>query len=240
MWPLAWSLLNFPPNLRDKFHLGLHLASFDTGSEAALILFARELLDLWENPIICTKTHKKYRLAMLQIIADGPGLCKVTKTTGCACLYGCNLCDFNGITYANGVYADAYRRYLPPRHPLRRCRSVGLMQFEANELRPPPVQRSYEDFHEAGLQAEAKKREILDSPRGTLKKANAVVVEGVKGVWAFDILPYVKHIVWQKDSMHAFFNAIQDAIYVITPTSRSGYITRENRTEKASVRTECR
>jgi hypothetical protein len=240
MWPLAWSILNFPPNLRDKFHLGMHLASFDTGSDAALILFARELLDLWENPIICQKTRKKYRLCMLQILADGPGLCKVTKTTGCSCLHGCNLCDFPGMKYANGIYADAYRRYLPPTHPFRRRRNVGNLQFDCNELRDPPVRRSYEAFHAAGVEAELQRLAILNSRNGSLKRANTVVVEGVKGVWAFDMLPYRAHIVWEKDSMHAFYNAIQDAIFVLTPTAKSGYIKRENRTEKLSVRRECR
>jgi hypothetical protein len=30
----------------------MHLASFDNGSTAALEMFAEELLDLWNNPII--------------------------------------------------------------------------------------------------------------------------------------------------------------------------------------------
>jgi hypothetical protein len=241
MWPLAWSILNFPPNLRDKMHLGMHLASFDTGSDAALILFARELLDMWRNPIQqSVAPFKKYKLALLQILADGPGLCKITHTTGASAHHGCNLCNFSGEPYAGGTYCFAYRRYLPLTHPLRKRRQLHGLQFDSNEDRSIPVLRSYDTFHADGIEADRKRAIILASRGGSIKKANVVVVNGVKGVWAFDMLPYAKHIVWEKDSMHAFYNAISDALNVLSPTSKSGYRKHENRTEKTTVRAECK
>jgi hypothetical protein len=241
MWPLAWSIINFPPNLRDKIHLGMHLASFDTGTDAALILFARELLDMWNNPIKQNREpYKTYRLALLQIIADGPGLCKITHTTGASAYHGCNLCDFGGEAFGKGTYCYSYRRYLPINHPLRMRRQLHGLQFDSNETRQIPVDRSYATFHADGMEADRRRAVVLSNNSGSLKKANEVVVGGVKGVWAFDMLPYAADIIWEKDSMHAFYNAITDALNVLSPTSKSGYRKHENRTEKPSVREECR
>jgi hypothetical protein len=224
MWPLAWSINNFPPALRDKMHFGLHLASFDTGSEAALILFSRDLEDLWQHPIQCSRTRKLYRVVLMQLLADGPGLCKITHTTGASAYHGCNLCDFSGERFGKGICFDRYRRYLNMTHPYRRNNNVGVLQFNGNETGNRPVQRSYDSYHESAVEAKATKE----------------TVDGVKGVWAFDILPYRHLIVWGKDPMHAFNNAITDAIRCITPTSKSGYVKRENRTEKKSTRQECK
>ena len=39
---------------------GVHVASFDDGSEAGLKMFAEELLDLWHNPIVNVHGFKYY------------------------------------------------------------------------------------------------------------------------------------------------------------------------------------
>jgi len=53
MWPLVYSIMSLPPSLRDKPHIGMHLASFDDGSEAALEKFADELDRLWQEGTGC-------------------------------------------------------------------------------------------------------------------------------------------------------------------------------------------
>lgn len=242
MWPLAWSILNFPPHLRDKIHLGMHLASFDTGSEAALILFARELKDLWDHPIVCKRTNVRYRLFLLQILADGPGLCKITKTTGCAGYHGCNICDFGAERFAGGMYMPAYRRYLDDGHPMRRntAASTRGLHFNTQERNPMPVLRTYDSYIASGKVAEVERLAILSSANGTvasrIKAANKCVDDGVHGVWAFDILPYSAKIIWEKDSMHAFYNAINDSLKALSESTKK----QTNRTEKASVREECK
>ena len=51
MWPLTYSIINLPPCLRNKLHIGLHVMALDYGSTAALDKCAEELLDLFTNPI---------------------------------------------------------------------------------------------------------------------------------------------------------------------------------------------
>ena len=50
MWPLVYSIMSLPPSLRDKPHIGMHLASFD--DEAALKKFADELDHLWTEGML--------------------------------------------------------------------------------------------------------------------------------------------------------------------------------------------
>ena len=78
MWPLCYSILNLPPSLRDKVHVGMHVASFDDGSDAATELFAHELLHLWETGFIVD--GRKYYACCPQVVMDGRGrekFCKV-------------------------------------------------------------------------------------------------------------------------------------------------------------------
>ena len=70
--------MNFPPSLRDKMHIGMHVASFDDGSDAALDVFSSELKFLWENGIVVDDI--KYYICCPQIVMDGRGrekFCKV-------------------------------------------------------------------------------------------------------------------------------------------------------------------
>ena len=110
IWPVTWSLLNFPPELRDKLHLGMHCASFDDGSEATLSLFCEELLSLWNDPIIFN--GKVYKVALISAVFDGKAYDKFTRTTGASAFEGCNKCHFEGVRFGKGVRFVGYQRYL--------------------------------------------------------------------------------------------------------------------------------
>ena len=96
MWPVVYSIVNFPPSLRNKLHLGLHVAAFDNGNDLPLEMFAKELLSLYENPIEFNGI--KYLVIVSQIVMDGPGRSSFCKLLGHTALKGgCNLCDFKGL-----------------------------------------------------------------------------------------------------------------------------------------------
>ena len=94
MWPLCYSIMNLPPCLRNKVHIGMHVASFCKGSPASLDIFAIELLDLWKDPIVVD--GKRYYVMVSQIVMDGPGRSKYCKCQATTSLAGCNLCDVKG------------------------------------------------------------------------------------------------------------------------------------------------
>ena len=99
MWPLIYSIVNLPPSMSNKLHLGLHAASFDNGNDATLSMLANELRSLHEYPIECNGF--KYYIMVSQILMNGPGRNSFCKLLGPAALKGgCNLCDFKGI-YSN-------------------------------------------------------------------------------------------------------------------------------------------
>ena len=95
MWPIIYSIVNFPPSMRNKLHLGLHVASFDVGTRVSLDMLAKELKSLHENPI--EFKGFKYFVFVSQILMDGPGRNSFCKLLGPAALNGgCNHCDFKG------------------------------------------------------------------------------------------------------------------------------------------------
>lgn len=94
MWPLCYSIMNLPPCLRNKVHIGMHVASFCKGSAASLDIFALELLDLWKDPIVVD--GRRYYVMVSQIVMDGPGRSKYCKCQATTALAGCNLCDVKG------------------------------------------------------------------------------------------------------------------------------------------------
>ena len=94
MWPLCYSIMNLPPCLRNKVHIGMHVATFCKGSTASLDIFSQELLDLWNHPI--EVDGKMYYVMVSQIVMDGPGRLKYCKCQGTTALAGCNLCDVTG------------------------------------------------------------------------------------------------------------------------------------------------
>ena len=115
MWPLCYSVMNFPPTLRNKVNVGLHVASYCQGYNVATEMFANEMLDLWHNPIVVDEV--KYTVVVSQIVMDGPARTKFTKCQKTATsLHGCNLCDFGGRSFGpkesnrNRVVFDSHRR----------------------------------------------------------------------------------------------------------------------------------
>ena len=47
IWPQAYFIVNFPPELRTKPHIGLHLAVLNKGNKYSLQLIIDELKQLW-------------------------------------------------------------------------------------------------------------------------------------------------------------------------------------------------
>jgi hypothetical protein len=89
--------------------IGIHIASFDNGSTAALEMFAEELLDLWNNPIIVDDIS--YHVVIGQVLMDDKGRESFCGVQGATSLAGCNLCHFEGRTFANRRVFDGARRY---------------------------------------------------------------------------------------------------------------------------------
>ncbi len=108
VWPITWSIMNFPPELRDKLHVGLHCASFDDGSEASVSLFCDELIHLWNNPIVVGS--QQYKVCLISAVFDGPAYQKFTKTQGSQALAGCNKCHFPGISFGGAVRFVGYQK----------------------------------------------------------------------------------------------------------------------------------
>ena len=71
MWPICYCIMNLPPSLRDKMHVGMHVASFDNGSDAGLEVFTNEMFFLWENGLYVDGC--KYYVCCPQIVMDGRG-----------------------------------------------------------------------------------------------------------------------------------------------------------------------
>jgi len=101
MWPILYSIVNFPSSMRNQLHLGLHVASFDGGSRTSLDMLATELKSLYENPI--EFNGYKYYVIVSQILMDGPGRNSFCKLLGANALNGgCNICDFKGFKVLDG------------------------------------------------------------------------------------------------------------------------------------------
>ena len=113
MWPLCYSIMNFPPSLRNKVNLGMHIASFCRGYDVAIEMFAQEMLDLWRNPIVVGGIT--YYVMVAQIVMDGPARSKFTKCQSTATsLHGCNICNLSGRSFGvkgnRRIVFDSHRR----------------------------------------------------------------------------------------------------------------------------------
>ena len=95
MVPLCYSIMNLPPCLRNKLHVGMHVATFCQGSTASLDMCAKELLDLWNHPIVID--DRTYYVVVAQILMDGPGRSKYCRCEGTNSFAGCNICDVTGM-----------------------------------------------------------------------------------------------------------------------------------------------
>jgi hypothetical protein len=102
---------------------------------------------------------------------------------------------------------------------LRLASEIGY-QYYCEEIRPPPLPKLYQNYRQNGF----------------LAAATGKIVDGVKGLWTLDHLPYAKYIHWVVDPMHCFGNIIKDSVKVLRP-SIDDFV---NRTESISVRDACR
>ena len=151
MWPLTYSITNFPPCLRNKLNVGLHVLGFDLGSTACINKCAEELLQLFNKPI--EMYGYKFYVMITQIIMDGKGresYCRLQSQRGFA--GGCHVCDFKGRAFGNKrtVY-DGYRRYTASgrgadeRRTARSDRNKReKLHFSFDEERETPVQRKHD------------------------------------------------------------------------------------------------
>jgi hypothetical protein len=80
IWPLFYSILNYPPCLRGKIHYGLHLLAIDDGKDPVWDAVVSEFLDLWNHGV--NIDGNIYRVAITRVILDGRGLEHLTKTSG--------------------------------------------------------------------------------------------------------------------------------------------------------------
>lgn len=150
MYPLCYSIMNFPPSMRNKVNVGLHVASFCHGVDASQMVLAEELLFLFDEPIAVD--GKRYYVVVAQIVMDGPGrttYCKCRATTSHS---GCVICDVDARSFGQSrrVY-DSFRRYLPRNHVLRKKTSRSHvvrgdeetvpLEYAADERRPYPKNR---------------------------------------------------------------------------------------------------
>ena len=96
-WPGCYSIINFPIDLRSKLHIGLHIVTLCTGTEASLRIMVQELKLLWVHGLLVDGI--KWKVAMISGVWDGKGYEGVTRTQGSNSLFGCNVCRFPGINY---------------------------------------------------------------------------------------------------------------------------------------------
>ena len=74
MYPLSYKVLNLPPSLRNKVHIGMHLAYLDSESKQCCKILAMELIDLYVNPIVINDTNIHVVVYLKHLMV------KVTKT----------------------------------------------------------------------------------------------------------------------------------------------------------------
>ena len=215
-------------------YVGMHMAAFDDGSRAALELFAEELLDLWNNPI--NVDEQLYYVVLGQILMDDKGRESACGVQGATSLAGCNICHFEGRTFAKRRVFDGMRRYKPMQDKIRNKNSAKNtsknFQFSFDEKRNVPRKRSYEEYKDYAAQS------VIET-RGRQTK---VAVCGVKELWAFDVLPYANSIHWTVDMMHVFNNVICDMINSCRPTNSGSkkLYKHKNRTISSSVINACK
>ena len=194
-------------------------------------LFAKELLSLWVEGIKLRSVT--YRFGIVNGIFDGKGFEQVTKTQGSCSHEGCNACNFSGYSFGSGhkqsVVYPFYNQYLPSGDSRREKRPTqvqhsSLLYNIRDETLPPPINRTYADYIRDGQAFQNR----LDTD---LKHVN-----GVKGIWAFDILPYAFMIVKTKDRMHTSEHVVSDALKIFSP-SKDYHV---NRSQKPSVQEACK
>jgi hypothetical protein len=122
MWPVLYCIMNLPPALRKKVHIGMHMASFDEGSDAALDIFFKELSLLWDPGF--TINCRRVRVVLVDCLMDSRGREKFVKCQGACSHAGCNRCYFAGRSFGGSVVYEGVRRHLPLLHAMRRVRKA--------------------------------------------------------------------------------------------------------------------
>ena len=122
-----------------------------------------------------------------------------------------------------------YSKYLPAEDPRRLKRpprvvpNYQLLYNLRTEVDEIPAMFNYEQYVAYGTEFD--NREDL----------NIKAINGVKGVWAFHVLPYAHKIWMTKDRMHTGDHVVKDTLNMLSRTVNG----HENRTEKKSVRRAC-
>ena len=157
-WPLTYSVLNFPVELRNKYHIGLHIASLDTGIKESIAVVVEELIELWEQGIL----HEgvTYKVAVVVTQADGRDYEKLFGVQGAGSLAGCYKCNFNGVFIEPGrVIYRGHRKYLDKTHEYRKktiSKSVLFkkgIRFETQENGTEPLIKTWDDYERDSTEA---------------------------------------------------------------------------------------
>jgi hypothetical protein len=106
--PVQVSIMNLPPNMRNKLHVGLFLWAIDKGSDAALSVIVDELLKLWTVGI--PVDDLVYRVGLVCVVLDGKGYEKVRKQQGGGSYAGCTDCDLGGRRFDGAMNICGHRR----------------------------------------------------------------------------------------------------------------------------------
>jgi len=163
----------------------MHITALDSGGHrATLDCLARELLDLWENPMEA-KDGKRYVVAAMGFNFDTKAYEKIMGVQGSASYKGCFFCDGNlGKMVGKTMCYPCHRCFLPTTHTYRNLSRQGGYQnqipfFPTTERRRSPRQMTCAEYLVNGAQA----------------RAQGEPVNGVKIEWPLGILPYHEHIV---------------------------------------------
>ena len=150
MYPLSYKVLNLPPSLRNKVHIGMHLAYLDSESKQCCKILAMELIDLYVNPIVINDTS--IHVVVLSETFDGKGYEDWYNVQGCGSIAGCPKCiNFHGTYVSPGrITFEGMRCNLPMNHKLRK-KSKGEQDqakpfFVTRCLSDPLHDRTYEDY----------------------------------------------------------------------------------------------
>ena len=162
------------------------------------------------------------------------GECGVTGATSLA---GCNLCHFEGRTFANRRVFDGIRRYLPLNDTRRLKNSVrngrdAVLHYSFDEKRKTPKKRTYAEYIASADIA-------MEHNYG--RKDKSFNHEGVKKRSCLTILPYDCHIHKTVDCMHCFNNVIRDMVGSLRPTNSGDHklFKHKNRTTEHSIIESC-